>query len=355
MANVVPHVQAADDEVVVGVDTHKDFHVAVAINAVGAVIDGRRFTATADGYRRLISWSQSLGSVRQAGVEGTGSYGAGLTKALRAAGIEVAEVNRPDRSARRRRGKTDLVDAEAAARAVLSGQAAVCPKTADGAAESMRVLKIAKDSAVKARVQAVNQLKAVLVNADAPLRDQLSPLRTGPLIKHCTLLNPRSWTGVTATVVSTLGTLARRIQYLDAEIGDLKKQIQAAVKQAAPQLLELPGIGPDSAATLLITAGDNPHRLRSEASFAALCGVSPVEASSGKTRRHRLSRGGQRQANAALFRAVTTNLRWDARTRAYMSRRTTEGRSKLETIRCLKRYLARSAYHAIRAAIPAPA
>jgi transposase len=341
-------------EVILGVDTHKDFHAAVVITAVGVVCDGRMFPATADGYRGLICWAQHLGTLHRAGVEGTGAYGAALARELSSAGVQVFEVNRPDRTMRRRRGKTDLVDAEAAARAVLSGDATARPKAGDGVVEGMRVLKIAKDSAMKARVQAINQLRAIIINADPQLREELTALSRAALIKQCALLDT-SGDMVSAVTAHTLRQLARRVQYLNGEIRDLQQRLTAMVNASAPDLLAVPGIGPDSAAVLLIAAGDNPDRLRSEASFAALCGVSPVQASSGKIQRHRLNRGGDRQANAALFRAVLTGLRWNQRTRDYMARRTTEGLSKLEIMRCLKRYMARTIYRIIRDAIPAPA
>jgi transposase len=314
------------------------------------MVGSRGFPTTASGYRELIAWARSLGTVRRAGIEGTGSYGASLTRALLAEGIDVIEVNRPDRSTRRRKGKSDAVDAEAAARAVIAGQATALPKTLDGPVEAMRILKIAKDSAVKARVQAVNQLKSVIVSADPALRETLAMLTTRKLITRCADLDANGHDGVTAATLHTLRQLARRIQYLAAEIHDLKKRITTAIKNSMPQLLEVSGIGLDSAAALLIAAGDNPERLRSEASFAALCGVSPVQASSGKTQRLRLNRGGNRSANAALYRAVLTRLRWDPVTQEYLRRRTAEGLSKREIIRCLKRYLARSIYRIITTA-----
>jgi transposase len=278
-------------------------------------------------------------------VEGTGSYGAGLARVLRAHGVETIEINRPDRAIRRRRGKTDAVDAEAAARAVLAKDARALAKSGDGQVEQLRILKLAKHSATKARVQAVNQLHSVLINLDPALRDRLAALTPARLVARCAELDAPD--GVTDTAALVLARLARRVQFLDAEIRELQREIADCVREHAPALLEVPGIGPDAAATLLITAGDNPERLRSEAAFAALCGVSPVQASSGKTRRHRLNRGGDRQANAALFRAVLTGLRWNPRTRAYLERRTAEGLSKREVIRCLKRYLARAIYRII--------
>jgi transposase len=340
-------------EVILGVDTHKDVHVAAVLSPLGVLLATESFLATADGYQSLLNWVVQFGVMRRAGVEGTGSYGAALSRVLRGAGVEVVEINRPDRAARRRRGKSDTVDAEAAARSVLSGQTGIVPKTADGPVEAIRVLKLAKDSAVKSRVQAVNQIHTVLVNAEPVLREELSSLGPAQLVAVCASLDPSTATGTNAAVVLVLKRLAQRVQYLAREIRDLQQRITAAVKATAPQLLELRGIGPDSAATLLVAAGDNPHRLTNEASFAALCGVSPVEASSGKVQRHRLNRGGHHQANAALFRAVLTCLRWDPRTRAYMQRRTSQGLSKREIIRCLKRYLARTVYKVIYAAIPA--
>lgn len=344
-----------EDEVVLGVDTHSDVHVAVVLTALGGLLAAHDFPTTTTGYRDLIAWARGHGRLHRAGVEGTGSYGAALTRLLRADGVHVVEVNRPDRAARRRRGKSDVVDAEAAARAVLAETATATPKTADGPVEAMRILKLAKDSAVKGRVQALNQLKAVLVNADPALRDTLRHLRPQQLIAHCIELDVDCRDDVTAATVHTLRQLARRIQYLAEEIRDFERRIAAAVASIAPQLLELHGIGPDAAATLLITAGDNPQRLTSEASFAALCGVSPVEASSGKTRRRRLNRGGDRRANAALYRAVLIGLRWNPKTREYAQRRTAEGLSKREIIRCLKRYLARTVYRLIAASTaPSP-
>ena len=338
------------DEVVLGVDTHKDEHVAAVVTALGLLAATASFPATAAGYEELHAWTRKFGLVRRAGVEGTGSYGAALARHLRACGVTVIEVNRPDRSMRRHRGKTDAVDAEAAARAVISGRATVTPKTGDGAVEMLRVFKIAKGSAIKARTQAINQLKGILVNAEPALREALSGLTTHQLVTRCTTLGAEPRAGVAGAVARTLSILATRIQNLNAEISDLEL-ITEQVRKTAPELLDLFGVGQDSAATLLIAAGDNPDRLAHEAAFAALCGVSPVEMSSGKTQRRRLNRGGNRQANAALFRVVLTRLRCHPETRAYLQRRTTEGRGKREIIRCLKRYLARQIYKIIRASI----
>ncbi|MGW3353730.1 IS110 family transposase [Nonomuraea rubra] len=342
------HATAGASPVLLGVDTHKDVHVAALLTAVGVLVGSKTFPATAAGYRSLLRWAQEFGPVVRAGVECTGSYGAALTRHLRQAGVQVVEVNQPDKATRRRRGKTDAVDAEAAARAVLSERATAVPKSGDGHVEAMRVFKLARDSAVKSRTQAINQLKAVLVNVDPALRESLAGLSAKALVHSCAdLAEPDTSSADPAhsAAVYTLRLLARRIQQLTAEARDLERRIRDAVAAHSPQLLERVGIGPDCAAALLIAAGDNPERLRTEASFAALCGVSPVEASSGKTQRRRLNRGGDRQANAALYRIVLSRLRWDQRTRDYLERRLTEGKTRREVIRCIKRYVAREIYN----------
>ncbi|MGP4089992.1 IS110 family transposase [Streptomyces sp. KR55] len=343
----------AAEEVLLGVDTHKDVHAAAVVTVLGATLDRRSFPATADGYRQLVAWARSFGVLRRAGVECTGSYGAALARHLRVEGIEVTEVNQPDKAARRRHGKTDAVDAEAAARAVLSGRATAAAKTSDGPVEMLRLFKLAKGSAIKSRTQAINQLKSVLVSADVTLRESLAGLTNPLLFKRCAELETPDASGPASAARVTLRLLARRIQHLTDEINDLNKRIAEAVKVSTPGLLEVHGVGPDSAAVLLICAGDNPERVDSEASFAALCGTSPVEASSGKTQRRRLNRGGDRQANAALYRIVLSRLRWDGRTQEYLRRRLAEGKTRREIIRCLKRYVAREIYRLIVAPGPA--
>jgi transposase len=288
----------SQDEVVLGVDTHKDVHVAAVTTLLGAVLATRSFPATVGGYRSLLSWTRSFGVVRLAGVEGTGSYGAALARLPGGEGVTVIEVNRPDRAKRRQRGKSDTVDAEVAAEAVISRRATAVPKSGDGPVEQIRVYKIAKDSAVKARRQAINQIKAILVKPDPAVREELACLDKLALVTRCVSLDERA--AAPTAVTHTLSVLARRAKALDAEIADLLARITALVEQVAPALLEQYGVGSDSAAVLLVTAGDNPDRLASNAAFAALCGVSPVEMSSGKTTRRRLNRGGNRQANAAL-------------------------------------------------------
>ncbi|MEU1569536.1 IS110 family transposase [Streptomyces mirabilis] len=342
------HIPAdAAGEVLLGVDTHKDVHAAAVITTLGVTLDGRTFPATAEGYRQLVSWARSFGMLRRAGIECTGSYGAALTRHLRTEGIEVTEVNQPDKAARRRHGKTDAIDAEAAARAVVSGRATATAKTSDGPVEMLRLFKLAKGSAIKSRTQAINQLKSVLVCADAELRESLAGLSNPKLFQQCASLTKSEVFGPAGAARHTLRLLARRIQSLTEEINDLTGRITEAITASTPGLLEVNGVGPDSAATLLIAAGDNPERLGNEASFAALCGTSPIEASSGKTQRRRLNRGGDRQANAALFRIILSRLRWESRTQDYMRRRLAEGKTRREIIRCLKRYVAREIYRII--------
>ena len=265
-------------DVVIGVDTHSDFHVAAVLGPLGELLGTEQFSATTQGYQNLLEWAGSFGRVVRAGVEGTGSYGAALNRFLHASDVTVVEVNRPNRAMRRRLGKSDTVDAEAAARAVMSGEATVTPKQGDGLVEALRVLKIAKDSATKSKVQAVNQLRAVLVNASPDLREILAGLALPRLLARCAAFDD-AFTPSTSPAESaargTLGRLARRVVYLQNEIDAVQVELEAAVATLAPQLLKLQGVGADTAAVLLIAAGDNPDRLRSEASFAALCGVIP--------------------------------------------------------------------------------
>jgi transposase len=342
--NSMPHDRLAR-RVTVGVDTHGDVHVAVALDELGARLGERTVPATAAGYDQLAGWAASLGAVAAVGVEGSGSYGAGLTRRLLGAGQRVVEVNRTDRATRRRRGKNDAIDAEAAARAVLAGAAGGAPKSGDGPVEMLRMLKLARNSAVKAATAALNQIRAVLVTAPTGLRASLSGLSIPALLTRCAGLRPGPLSTVLAAAKHTLRLLARRAQALRAEASGLTGHIRGLTETLAPQLCARFGIGPDTAAQFLITAGDNPTRLHSEAAFAAICAANPVPASSGKTTRHRLNRGGDRQANAALHRVVIVRLRHHAPTRAYLTRRLAEGKTKPEIIRCLKRAIAREIYH----------
>ncbi|KUM85531.1 MULTISPECIES: IS110 family RNA-guided transposase [Streptomyces] len=347
-------------EVVLGVDTHRDAHVASVLSLTGAVLATGEFPASAAGYRDLLKWARKSGAVRRAGVEGTGSYGASLSRYLLAQGVDVFDVNWMDRADRRRRGKSDPLDAQNAARAVLSGRASARAKTGDGPVQIARMYKLTKASAVKARTQAINQLKAVLVTADPVLREELAGLGNAELFRTCaqfTDARSREDVGAESVVEATritLGLLAHRIGQLSEEVRDVEARLTRLVERHAPQLLDVVGIGPDTAVTLLITVGDNPERLDSESSFAALCGVSPVERSSGRRQFRRLNRGGDRQANAALHRIVFTRLRVDPRTQDYYERRIKEGKTRREIVRCLKRYAAREVFHLVRQLQPAP-
>jgi transposase len=334
----------ADGRVVGGVDTHKDLHVAAAVDGTGRILGTGTFPATVAGYRALLRWLRGLGEVGRVGVEGAGSYGAGLARHLAVAGVEVVEVDRPDRWLRRRRGKSDPVDAEAAARAALSGQASGRPKAGTGAAEMVRVLRVARRSALKARTQAANQLHTLRDTAPSELRERLRPLRSAELVARAARFRRGPLDSPVAATRAAMAELARRHLALDAEIARLDEELGRLLTAAAPGLLARHGIGVDTAGALLVAAGDNPHRLRSERSFAALCGVSPLDASSGRQRRHRLNRGGDRIANNALWRIVIVRMSNDPRTRDYVARRRAEGRTTREIIRCLKRYVAREVY-----------
>ena len=326
----------------------EDEQIRVAIDRQGVRLGELHTVATTHGYEELERWSRGLGEIHAFGIEGTGSYGAGVARFLTSRGYTVVEVNRPDRSTRYRKGKSDPTDAEMAARAVLAGVADATPKSGEGEVEMIRMLKSAKDSAVKARTQAINQMKALVVTAPAELRETLDGLAAGALVTRCKSFRTGRLDGPLAAARYTLRSLARRYRQLSKEVLDLEAELDRLTRTAAPALVDGFGIGPDSAATLLIAAGSNPDRLHSEAAFASLCGVSPIPASSGKTNRHRLNRGGHRQANAALHRIVIVRLRHDERTQAYMRRRTTEGMSKAEVIRCLKRYVAREVFSTLR-------
>ncbi len=332
-----------------GVDTHGRTHHAAVLDALGRQLGDREFATTPAGYASLRRWLVSHGDLNRVGVEGTGSYGAALTRYLAGQGVDVVEVDRPDRKDRRNRGKSDPLDAYSAARAVLSGAATGEPKARDGRVESIRALRVARAGAMKARTQAMNQLKSLLTTAPAELREQLRALAGTSLVRAAVRLRPGSDLDDPLQATKTaLRRIARRHEHLSLEISEADDELRALTADAAPRLLELHGVGPEVAAQLLITAGDNPSRLRSESAFAHLCGVAPVPASSGRIHRHRLNRAGDRQANKALYTVVVVRLRWDERTREYARRRTAEGLSKPEIIRCLKRYVAREVFTALK-------
>ncbi len=340
--------------VTVGVDTHRDVHHAAVIDEVGRPLADAGFPTTPDGYRQLLAWAGEHGTIAAFGVEGTGAYGAGLARHLRAAGQSVIEVDRPDRKTRRQRGKSDPIDAYAAAAAVLSGAAAGTAKTRDGQVEAIRTLRVARRSAVKGRTQAINQLKALVLTGPAELRQALAGQSTRQLLASCRRLRAdkrpvQAADPITAATKLTLRRLARRIAALSEEIGALDAELQPLVTATAPALMAVYGVGTEVAAQLLITAGDNPDRLRSEAAFAQLCGTAPLPASSGRTTRHRLNRGDDRHANFALHIIALVRLSSHQPTPDYAARRRAEGLSNLEIIRCLKRHIAREIHHVLTA------
>jgi transposase len=333
-----------------GVDTHADLHVAAALDPIGGLLGVQEFPATAAGYASLLSWLRSFGTLAVAGVEGTGSYGAGLARYLAAAGVRVVEVDRPDRQDRARQGKSDPLDAVSAARAAQSGRASGAPRGRDGAVEAIRALMVAKRSARQERTQAINQARALIVTGPEELRARFGQRSPAQLIEAIAALRPRPGEVPGYATRVALRELGRRAQFLDAQLERLDELITPLVTARAPGLLALHGVGPDTAAVLLVAAGDHPERLRSESSWAHLCGAAPIPASSGKTAgRYRLNRGGDRQANSALWRIVLVRMRSHPATRAYADRRSKEGLSKKEIIRCLKRYVAREVYRQLRA------
>jgi transposase len=327
-----------------GVDTHGDIHVAAAVDPVGGVLGVESFEATPAGYVELVKWLRGFGELTKVGVEGTGAYGAGLARSLRRSGVAVVEVDRPNRQARRKHGKSDPLDAVEAARAALSGRAGEA-KASDGAVETIRVLLVARRSAVQARTKALVQMRHLVYTAPDELRVRLKGLHLNQLVDEAAGLRPlRSPDQVTAGTKAALRSLAMRIRALDEERDHLDEVLGPLVASTAPELIALLGVGTVTAAALLVAAGDNPERLRTEAAWAHLCGVAPLPASSGKVTRHRLDPGGNRQANAALWRIVMVRLSSDSDTQAYMERRTKEGLSRREVVRILKRYVAREVY-----------
>ena len=333
-----------------GVDTHADIHVAAALDPIGGLLGVQEFPATAGGYAGLLGWLGGFGTVALVGIEGTGSYGAGLARHVTAAGIRVVEVDRSDRQDRRRQGKSDPLDAVSAARAAQSGRARGAPKGRDGAVEAIRALMVAKRSARSERVQTINQARALVVTGPDDLRTRFARHTAAGLVSGLASLRPRPGDVVGYATRIALRELGRRAEFLDAQLERLDELIAPLVAARAPGLLALHGVGPDTAALLLVAAGDHPERLRSEAAWAHLCAVVPIPASSGKVTRHRLNPGGDRQANHALWRIVLTRMSAHPPTLIYVERRTKEGLSKKEIIRCLKRYVAREVYRHLRAA-----
>jgi transposase len=333
----------ASPRVVIGADTHLDtIHLAVITDTGKSLADGE-FPTSPAGYADALAWARSFGAIAVAGVEGTSSYGAGLTQVLQAAGVEVAEVSRPDRAARRRQGKSDPLDAYAAARAVLAGHGTAVPK--DASTSALRALLSARRSAVKAHTAATNQIHALLVTGPAELRERYRRHNTTALITALACCRPAAHHDPTTIAVLTAAkALAQRAVFLEQQKQDLTAQLDARVRQINPALRAAHGVGADTAAQLLVTAGTNPHRFRNEASFAALCGTAPVPASSGKITRHRLSRGGDRAANNALYRIALVRMSAHRQTRDYVERQLAKGRTKKDILRLLKRAIAREIF-----------
>lgn len=348
-------------EVWIGVDTHKDVNVAAAVDEAGRTIGGEQpasisVPTSPEGNRDLLAWARGLGETVVAfAVEGTGSYGASLTRFLQGKGQIVVEATRPkreDKEVRRSLGKSDAIDALLAAQRLHRLELKISPKSRVGDVECIRMLRVARKTAVKARVQAINSMKSLIVTAPDDLREQLSGLTKDTLPDKCASFRPKGHTP-DAAAKTALRSLARRIHALEEEIKELDSEMADIIKRAAPKLLALQGVGTDVAAALLVSAGDNPTRMKNENSFAAMAGVSPLPEGSGKTDgKHRLNTGGNRDANNALWRIVMTRMSHDPRTKAYVVRRTAQGKDKKYVMRALKRYVAREVYAVLMADQP---
>lgn len=331
-----------------GIDTHKDTHVAALVDPLGGVLDTASFPNQSSGHKALLYWMRCHGPLGQVGVEGTGSYGAGIARYLRAEQVDVVEVNRPSRAVRRAVGKSDTVDAIEAARAALSGRASGIPKAGDGVVEAIRMLRTARRSAVRSRTQTANQIQALVDTGPDSLREVCANRSVRQVIELSPRLKIGDEIAEPATCAPwTIKSLATRWSFLDDQIAELDYHLDRLVPTAAPTLCAMFGLGTDTAGALLVAAGDNPDRLTSSAAFASLCGAAPLPASSGRTNRHRLNRGGNRQANNALWRIAIVRMAHEPATRAYVQRRTEQGLSKREIIRCLKRYIAREVFNAL--------
>jgi transposase len=338
--------------VIGGVDTHADTHVVAALDWVGGLLGVESFPVSAAGYTALLRWLRRQGTVSLVGVEGTGSYGAGLTRYLAAAGIRVVEVNHSDRQSRRLSGKSDPLDAISAARAAQSGQARGKSRGRDGSVEAIRVLVVAKRSARTERIATINQCRSLVFTGPEDIRARFSGHSTGALVDELVGLRPKAGEIVGYSTRIALRELARRVEFLEAQGDRLDELLSPLVTLRAPSLLALYGVGVDTAAALLVAAGDHPERLRSEAAWAHLCGAAPVPSGSGKTSgRLCLNTAGDRHANHALWRIVFTRMSAHTDTRVYVERRSKEGKSKQEIMRCLKRYVARETFPHLRSAI----
>jgi transposase len=348
---MVTIVREEPPRIVVGVDSHKETHQAAVLDSNGALLGNECFEATTAGYHELEQWLATLGTIDRVGMECTGSFAAGLTRYFRERDVDVFEVTTTHRATRARRGKDDTIDAEMAARKVLSGEARAWAKDTTGDIESIRLLKLSRESAIKARTVALLQIRDVLITAPAELREWIESAggsrhrvnRAGALRPDLERLGEPM-----QAAKFTLRQLSRRVKFLDEEIAGVDHQLVELVERCAPHLLQCRGIGTQHAAQLLITAGQNLERLRNDGAFARLCGVAPVPVSSGKTNRMRLHRGGDRQANRTLHLIAIARLRIDPRTQIYMERRRADGLSKMDVLRCLKRFIAREVYNGLK-------
>ena len=350
MAVTIVETRAEIRAITGGVDTHADVHVAAALDPIGGLPGVGEFPATPAGYARLPGWLGGFGTVCLVGIEGTGSYGAGLSRHVTAAGIRVVEAGRSDRQDRRRQGKSDPLDAVSAARAAQSGRARGAPRGRDGAVEAIRALMVARRGAIRERTRTNGQARALVLTGPDDLRTRFARHATAALVAGIASLRPRPGDVPGYATRVAVRELGRRAEFPGGQLERPDELIAPLVTARAPGLLALYGIGPRTAALLLIAAGDHPGRLRSEAARAHLCAAAPIPASSGKVTRHRLNPGGDRQAGHALWRIVFTRLGSDPATRAYAERRTAEGKPKAEIIRCLKRYVAREACPHLRPA-----
>ena len=338
--------------IVGGVDSHADAHHAAVLDHRGALLATKSFPTTTPGYRQLLDWLSSHGKIDVLAVESTGSYAAALVRYLRQHGVTIVEVNQPHAHTRRRVGKSDPIDAEMAARLFQAGKAKAVPKQTDGIVESIRLLRVARNSAVKSRSAALVQVRDLIITAPQELRDQLSDRKTlRGKVTICSRFRPsgNDLRPPSQAAKFALRSTAQRIQALDEEIAALDRELDQLVAAAAPRTVQLLGISTGHAGQLLVTAGQNIERLRSESSFSMPCSASPLPASSGKTTRHRLNYGGDRQANRALHLIAVCRLRYCERTRAYAKRRTAEGKTQRDIMRCLKRYIAREVFNSLRA------
>jgi transposase len=336
---------------VIGVDSHRDQHALALVASSGVVVGEATITAAQGGYRQALRLAEQQAPGRRVwAVEGSGCYAAGLVRYLLAGGERVLELERPQRAGSRGRLKSDPLDALRAARVVLAGERLAVPRTG-GRRESLRALLTTREGTVQAKRQALNQLRALLVLLDEPLRSRLRPLGRLTLLRRCARLRPRRDQAGYGQLLA-LRACARRVLALEAEAAELAQAIEQLVQQLAPSLLALPGVGPISAAQLLISWSHH-GRIGSEAAFARLAGSAPIPASSGKTIRHRLDRGGDRRLNRALHTILLSRRQHDPATIAYLQRRQHDGKTTREAIRCLKRYLARSLYRHLQA-IPQP-